>query len=304
MPEPDYPNDIDDAPQPKQAKEPTQEDIFNARLQYLNELQASVQQDIEVLKDAERRIEEEAKKLPDETDKKKNTVYKVGSWIFLGVMVITFITMLANMVMFFILAGEQGLSLGATLIYFMVIMIIWNFGATFLMIFGFRDAIQNIKMFFGRRAGYGYDILLDRDRGVKKFVVKLNKKILKISGRVYFTNRKKLRLWEGRIPSYVHEAGFLEPSDAGLGDKDTPVDSDEYQTSIELAELAGRLKAKRNDTILIWIGIAQIFFLFIVAGINYQALQNSNLALQFGQATYEIVRNLSTTTAVQVVPVP
>jgi len=227
--------------------------------------------------------------------KRRNPVNIAGWLIFILVISIS-IYMWTNFTIFFMQLGDQ--TLGSALVSFLIIMILWNLASSFLLIFGARDAIQNIKMFFLRRAGYGYSILLDRDRGIKKFVSKLNRKNIKIGNTLYKTDRRKLRLWEGRIPSYIFEAGYIEPSSAGLTDKETPIDSEEYQTTVELAELAGKIKAKKDTKWVLFAVLATLFItLFIAFSINNLA-EKSDIQIVYLQQIFDLLKNTTGTVKV------
>lgn len=244
----------------------------------------------------EKKIEEEKLKQiminwPDLVEKKSSRASIVMLWMTTALITGIAILMYGNLVLFFVNIGTQ--TVANSLITFIEIMLFWNLIVTFLMIFGLRDAIHNIKMVTMRRAGYGYFILLDSDRGMKRHVTKLNKKIIKLGGHFYFTNRKKIRLWNNSIPCYIHEKGKLEPSDVGLDEKESVVDSDEYQITVELAELAGRLREKKQTRILMILVIIIAIFGFVNIALTYQSMQFLEQTMKLSQFTAERIQNLT-----------
>jgi hypothetical protein len=246
-------------------------------------------------------VSEDLKKgLPEETERKSSKASGLMMWAFALLLIGIATFMYFNMAFFFIQLGNQ--TIGTTLVNWIVIMTLWNVMITPLFFFGARDSIHNIKMLILRRQGWGYEILLDRDRGIKKFVTKINKKYMKIMGKLYFTNRKRIRLWENRIPTYIHEAGMLEPSAAGLEDKATPVDSDEYQTTVELAESAGKKKAGKGGNLLFFAVIGALIFAAVAVAMSYQNGQKLDILGQMIAQTYQSLQGLQNVTSVTVLP--
>jgi len=228
----------------------------------------------------------------EDFDRPKTSIAKrLTSYSLMSIMLAVAAFMYINLVYFFIQLGSQ--EIGNTLLYFIVLLLFWNIVLTIVMIFGFSTAIHNIKMFFLRKSGEGYILLLDRDRGIKRFVGKINKERLKIQRKLYFTNRRMVRLWENRIPTYIYEAGFVEPSSIGLEQKDTPIDSDEYQTTVELAELAGRIGSKKKTDYVIWLVVGCLIIGLATAYLAYQTGSKVDVGNQYLAMIADKLKNIT-----------
>ena len=296
----------------KEAKEKQEQLIAMKRMAVQQQAKRKRQVDLKQLKSIQAKVKGENAPLEYESDEdlavpKKNIANSIIKWGIVAIVIAIAILMYSNTVFFFIQLGNQPITV--TLIEFIAFMIIWNMVLTVLMMFGLRETIHNMKMFFGRRRGNGYVIHFDNDRGIKRYVARLNVGMLKINELPRHTDRKKIRLWNNKIPTYVYEGDQTEPSAIGIEDIKSPVNAKMYRIALDQAEHKGQLKNKKVTQWLLIMAIITLIAVFAIGAMVYQGQGKLDAQMNIiGNTLFEIANNtaphtITTTLPPGVVPV-
>ena len=161
------------------------------------------------------------------------------------------------------------------MVYIVSFFIMYIMATAGVLIFFKRILIEAFRKRFMIRRGYGYVRINKNDKSQKEYFVKLTGEKIKIAGKVYFVDPKKLR-FKGNAAVYEYKEGIAEPLDVYAEDM---VGTDpEYLDGflMKMKSLARVSAAKEMQMVLYAAGAAAIGSIIctILTYTNYNTLMD------------------------------